>query len=588
MMTHEVSSAFNLQSQMPHQRSAAPRSDVSNGSNPLHGCLRTPVLFLPIPFLGYLRVVVLIVTFATLPIAFALGQGTSKNQPEEFRQVIDREVKAGWESQKLTPPKRSSDSVFLRRIYLDLVGVIPTYDQTVDFLANKNPNKREKLIDQLLNDPRYPQQQAQLWDVALLGRNPMNIGTFRNREGFRKWLAVQFHQNEPYDRFVAKLLRAEEEGSQLFFAAHRNTDELTTAVTRLFLGTQLQCAKCHDHPFEPWTQKDYHGMAGFFVRTFVVDGGGPPNDKRYFVGEKSTGDVLFSLPSKDPKVKSKGEPVKPKFLGGVELKEPQMPMNFKEPKLKNNEQPPKPAFSRREKVVDWITQRSNPYLAKVAVNRVWAQYMGRGLVHPVDDFNSQNDPSRPELLKELADQFVQHHFDLKWLVREIVNSQAYQAADTGPATEALPIFYERARVRPLSAEELTASLGVATGHNPDWATKNNAMDQVLKFFGEPTDGQGRFQGTLAEHLFLNNSDQLRGLCQPRKDNFAEKLVNGTESWDTKVDRMFLAVLNRKPTDVERMRFVKHLQNGSDTKATAQRIEEALWALVSCSEFRFHR
>ena len=508
-------------------------------------------------------------------------------QDGALRDTIDREVKAGWAKEKITPPARAADHVFLRRVYLDLIGTIPSYEEASVFLKNADPKKRENLVDRLLADPRYSRTQAQVWDVALLGRNPRNVNGPRAREGFRKWLATQFEKNEPYDRLAAKLLTAEEAGTQLFYLANRDTDEMTTAAARFFLATQIQCAKCHDHPFEPWTQKDYYGMAGFYVRTFVVEVG-KDNDKRYVVGERSSGDVLFTA-AKDPKKPgAKGDPVKPKFLSGVELSEPPTAKDFVEPKLKPNEVPPKPPFSRREKLIEWIVAKDNPYFARAAVNRVWAQLMGRGIVHPVDDFNSQNEPSHPALLKAIEGAFAAHKFDLKWLVREVVLSEAYQVADTGPVTDTLPRYYERARVRPLSAEELMAAFGAATGHDPDWALKNNGFESLLKFFGEPSDGQGAFQGSLAEHLFLNNSGDLRGLCQPKKGNFAEQLVNSKDEWGSNIEKMFLTVLSRKPRDAERQRFLKHFEKATDPKTKAQLVEEALWVLVSCSEFRFNR
>ena len=266
-----------------------------------------------------------------------------------------------------------------------------------------------------------------------------------------------------------------------------------------------------------------------------------------------------------------------------------MPADFKEPKLKDKEPPPKPAFSRREKIIEWTTAKDNPYFAKAVANRVWAQFMGRGFVHPVDDFNQKNEPSNPALLKAIESEFVAHKFDLKWLIREIVNSEAYQATDVGPVTDAMPKFYERARIRPLSVEELTASLHVATGLGVESALKSVPTEQMLKYLGEPTDGQGVFQGSLSEHLFLHNGDQFRGMCQPRKGNLPETLLKSTESWDAKVDRMFLSTLNRSPTSMERERFVKYLNvDAKDTKLATQRIEEAMWVLVSCSEFRFNR
>ena len=218
-------------------------------------------------------------------------------------------------------------------------------------------------------------------------------------------------------------------------------------------------------------------MAGFFVRTYVVeaDEARMSTSKKFYVGEKSTGEVSFTVTPKDAQPGTKGEPVKPKFLGGDELQEPELPKDFKEPKVEPKEAPPKPLFSRREKVVEWITAKDNPYLARAAVNRIWAQFMGRGFVHPVDDFNSENDPSHPELLKAIESEFVAHQFDLKWLIREIVNSQAYQAADVGPVTDALPRYYERARIRPLSVEELTASLHIATGLGVESALKSEPV-----------------------------------------------------------------------------------------------------------------
>lgn len=336
-------------------------------------------------------------------------------------------------------------------------------------------------------------------------------------------------------------------------------------------------------------------MAGFFVRTMIVEVPGKAevtNQKgsKYLVGEKTIGEALFAIEEIDPKTKKKKTtPIKPKFLSGEELKEPELPMGFVEPKLKANELPPKPAFSRREKFIGWMTAKDNPFFAKAAVNRVWAQFMGRGFVHPVDDFNQKNEPTHPSLLKAIESEFVAHKYDLKWLVREIVNSEIYQAADLGTVTDALPKFYERARIRPLSVEELTASLYIATGRGLDLAAKTEPSPQMLQYLGEPTDGQGRFQGSLSEHLFLHNGDFFRGMCRPNKGNLPEQLMMSTEPWEGKVDRMFLSVLSRPATSEERDRFVKYLNvDTKDAKMASQRMEDAMWVLVSCSEFRFNR
>jgi hypothetical protein len=499
-----------------------------------------------------------------------------------LRQVVDAEVKASWARQNITPASRSADSTFLRRVYLDLVGVIPSYAETVAFLKDTDPQKREKLIDRLLADPRFATQQAHAWDLVLFGRRPGNIDATRKREGFTTWLAQQFARDEPYDRWVRSLLLAEQEGSELFYVQYRNQpEEATTAVTRIFLGTQLQCARCHDHPFESWTQKDFYGMAGFFVRLVVVDGGA----KKYRIAEKSTGDVLFTGSVKEQKPGQKGVPVKPRFLGGMELQEPPVPKDFKEPVAKGNVSPPRPLFSRKEKLVDWLTKPENPYFARAVANRVWAQFMGRGFVHPVDDLSEKNKPSHPELFKALTEDLIARKFDLKGFIRELVNSEVYQLADTGELKEALPTWFERARVRPLSAEELIASLGTATSAAPGWSKGNATEEYMIRFFGEPTDGQGHFQGSLAEHLFLNNAGQIRQLAQQRKGNLPDYLLTAKEPIEERVDRLFLSVLSRPPHAEERMRFVQHLQG--DAKMAPALLEEAIWALLSCSEFRFN-
>lgn len=501
-----------------------------------------------------------------------------------LRQTIDAELRSGWQREKIAPAARCSDAVFLRRVYLDLVGTIPSYEESKQFLADSDAQKREKLVDRLLADPRYGEHQAQTWELLLFGRRP-TLDQSVKREGFKKWLTVKFAQNEPYDQWVRELLLAEKPGTELYYLQYRNQpEEATVAVTRTFLGTQLQCARCHDHPFDSWTQRDFYGMAGFFVRLVVVDasGGGAKMPR---IAEKSTGDVLFTGSVKEQKPGQKGEPVKPRFLGGAELSEPPLPAGFKEPDFKGKIEPPPPVFSRKQKIADWLTAADNPYFARAAANRLWAQFMGRGIVHPIDDLGAKNQPSHPQLLQALSEHLLKTKFDLKGAIREIVSSEAYQLADTGAVSEALPAWFERARVRPLSAEELLASLKVATQLPADGLKGNDPSPYMLRYFGEPTDGQGHFQGSLAEHLFLNNSPHIRSMAQPRKGNLAETLVNSKEPWDAKVERLFVSVLSREPSAAERQRFVKHLQG--DPATAPALVEEAIWALLASSEFRFN-
>jgi hypothetical protein len=326
-------------------------------------------------------------------------------------------------------------------------------------------------------------------------------------------------------------------------------------------------------------------MAGFFVRLVVLDPSG--DRKKYALAEKSSGEVLFTGAVKDQKPGQKGEPIKPKFLGGAALDEPPRPKDFKEPPS-GTKTLPKPLFSRKEKLAAWVVAPENPYFARAVTNRVWAQFMGRGLVHPIDDLGEKSEASHPALLTEMTKQLVTHKYDLKWLIRELVNSEAYQLAATGKVTVAMPKWFERARVRPLSAEEMIAVLRQTTGYDTE-ATKgkpigNAAEEYILRYFGDPTNGLGDFQGSLDEHLFLNNSSQVRQLIQRRKGNLADTLLTSTDPWEARVDHLFLSVLNRMPKLEEQKRFVAHLT--SDPKAEAL-VEEAIWVLLNTAEFRFN-
>jgi hypothetical protein len=518
-----------------------------------------------------------------LAASLAMACNLPAQESRPLRQTIDEQVRSAWQREKITPAPKADDSAFLRRIHFDLVGDLPKADEVQKFLADSDPKKREQLIDRLLADPRYATQQMNVWDQVLFGRRPQNIDATRKRDPFKKWLEAKFAKNEPYDRWVRDLMMGEEDGSELFHVQYRNqAEEETVAVSRIFMGTQLQCARCHDHPFDALTQKDFFGMAGFFVRLVVLDNGGTAQQKRYKVGEKASGDVLFTGAVKDQKPGQKGEPVKPKFLGGDLLKEPALPASFKEPDYRTAKALSKPPFSRKEQFASWLVAADNPYFARAAVNRVWAQFMGRGFVHPVDDLGGKTAPSHPELLKAMTESFVKTKFDLKALVREVVNSETYQLASTGALTDALPKWYERARVRPLSAEELIAAIMTAT----NWNAKMPSIldDYFIRYFGEPTNGMGEFQGSLQEHLFLNHGEQVRQFIRRKTGNTTDAMLASKEPWEKRVDHLFLTVLSRLPRDNERKKFVEYL--GSNPKPDGL-VEEVIWVLLNTAEFRFN-
>ena len=329
----------------------------------------------------------------------AASPGWCDDRP--LRSVIDEEVQLAWRAQQVTPAPRTTDAEFLRRVSLDLIGVIPTWSEAVAFLDDPAPDKRTQLIDKLLADPRYPQHQSDVWDLVLFGRNPPGYDTER-RSGIQNWLRRQFAENVPYDQWARTLLKgggnSVEEGPPMYFAQYRSQPEdAAEAVTQTFLGIQLQCARCHDHPFESWSQKDFYGMAAFFARLQIVGVGKKDDLTMYAVAEKSTGDILFTGRASEQQAGKKGELVKPKFLLGDELAEPALPEGFQEVKFEENKIPAEPTFSRKNQLAEWVTRVDNRFFAPAIANRLWAQFMGRGVVHPVTNMSPSNKPSLPKL-----------------------------------------------------------------------------------------------------------------------------------------------------------------------------------------------
>ena len=382
----------------------------------------------------------------------------------------------------------------------------------------------------------------------------------------------------------------------MFYVQYKDKPEdATEAITQKFLGVQLQCARCHDHPFEDWRQTDFYGVAAFLYRVKVVDVGTKNKIKAYAIGEMNRGDIQFTGPVQQDQVGKKGEPVKPRFLNGDALQEPELAENVKDPRnFPSGKMPPPPEHSRKDKLADWVTSPKNPYFTKAVVNRIWGQFFGKGIVDPVDNLSDSNPPSHPELFTELEQSLIDHNYDLKWFIRELLNSKTYQLSSSGTVSEEKPLWYERARFRPLSAEELFESWMTASSYDEVLKQSNRipkkrfeaqsiTWDYFRRFFGKPSDGVGNFQGGLAEHLFLNNG-QVHSMISKSKGGLYDAMANGKLSSEEKVNRLFLQILSRKPSEAETKTFAAHLESKDDER---NRIHEAIWTLMTCSEFRFN-
>ncbi|MBI2479576.1 MAG: DUF1549 domain-containing protein, partial [Planctomycetia bacterium] len=348
---------------------------------------------------------------------------------------IDRQVFARLRKLEIQPSSQCSDDEFLRRVYLDVVGILPSRGETEPFLADGHKDKRQKLIDRLLGRDEYAEFWAQKWsDLLRIKSSKLTAGGVHK---FHRWIVRAMQENMPYDRIATELLIAR--GSTFanppanFYRAMADSNDCAESVSQLFLGIRIQCAKCHNHPFDRWSQDNYYGIGAFFSRV---------QRKPVGVG----GDVFVWLDRASEVTQPRtGRQVKPwlPLIGEID---------------------PPAETDRRQLFVDWLISSENPFFAQVAVNRIWAHLLGRGIVDPVDDFRADNPASHPELLDALVNTFVNTGYDQKELIRTILNSQVYQlSSKTNDSNEQDGKYFSHAYARPLGAEQLFDAICQTTG-----------------------------------------------------------------------------------------------------------------------------
>lgn len=471
--------------------------------------------------------------------------------------VIDHHIQRRLEAEKIPSSPQAVDAEFLRRVYLDIHGVIPTVEQARTFLEDSAKDKRTRLVDTLLGSDRYAAHFADLWQKRLYPA----AATQRIRpELLARWLEKSF-QAKPWDRLVHDLLTAtgsqEENGAVTYMLKGRYTlsvSEMTDLTSRYFLGIQLNCAQCHNHPFASWKQSDYWGLAAFFTQI-----------------QRLKPVIAFTtITESDVDVRKLPEADKlrePRFLGGAALKAV-------------------PGQSLRQALADWMVSPDNPWFARAMVNRMWAHFFGRGLVHPVDDMHAGRLPSHPELLETLTEQFKANGFDLKYLCRAICTSETYQRTSKpveGNAKDDKLLSHMRIKV--LTPEQLFDSLVVATGNpgtrGPDGKPIANPRGEFVKFFrGEEEVDPTDYERGIPQALRMMNSAQFLG---PRSEAFLIKnLVEPGLTPVQAVERLYLRALSRLPGDAETKRMLTYLEKSG--VASQQAYAEILWALLNSSEF----
>ena len=510
--------------------------------------------------------------------------------------TIDRLIEADA-SLKFAP--LTSDAEFLRRATLDLAGRTPTREELMSFLADSSADKRTRTIDRLLASGDYPQRMSQAFHNLLMER----LG---DSDDWQAYLYRSFAANKPWDVMSRELLspNADDEASRAsaFFYVKRlenygqnpvDIPGLVRDVGRMFLGVDVQCAQCHDHLFvDEYKQEYFQGLLAFVgnleIRrdvSFAAVAEKPLTKKIEFVS------VFVQQPrSVGPQLPGRAEVAIPMFAAGEEFEiAPDRKTKF----------PGKPKFSTLAILASDLPTAENPYFARNIANRVWWMLMGRGLVHPLDLAHSDNPPSHPELLDALAASLVASKFDLRYLIREITLSRAYQRSSVWPndlGERPVKPTYQVAFERPLSTQQLLRALLVATDElqrvtadaKPSAADLPPRSEQLIKlqtrldksFAPPPREPDGEFAPTVKGSLFLMNDEELLKLLSPQENNLAAQLLaeNDPQQFAT---RLYSSVLSRLPSE-EESREVAEWLAGKEPKEQLTR--ELLWALIASNEF----
>jgi hypothetical protein len=518
---------------------------------------------------------------------------------------IDEHVFTKLRSLRMNPSYLAGDSEFIRRAYLDGLGVLPTADEARSFVADQSSDKRARLIDRLLERPEFAEHWALKWSDLL--KNEEKVVDPTGVKLFHEWIRDSFAANKPLDRFVRELIASRgstyENPPANYYRANRDAITRAEATAQLFLGVRLGCAKCHNHPFDRWTQEDYYRWAALFARVdykIVTNNRPDDNDKHQFDGEqivlmKESGEV------EDPRT---GEQMEPRFLGAAEVLA-----------AENGE-------DRLLPLAAWLTSADNELFVRSQANRIWYHLMGRGLVEPIDDFRATNPAVNPELLDALSDDFINSGFDVRHLVRAIMNSRTYQlSAEPNETNRGDEINFSRSIVKRLPAEELLDALSAVIGgthklyDSPEgtragqaWgvgAFQRRAMgerrqrgqrrpmasdaEKFLKLFGKPPrlltcECERATDATLGQAFQLLSGPTIHRMLT-EKDNELAKLLAANESPAEMIDELYWSALARAPTNDERMALVQHMEQSGDWRAA---VEDIAWGVVNSKEFLLRR
>ena len=485
---------------------------------------------------------------------------------------IDELVGAKLKTMRINPSGLCTDEEFLRRVSLDVVGRLPTRDEYDVFMNDSNPNKRAQKIDELLERKEFAEIWALKWSELLMVKSVPNRIEYKPMFLYSQWITRQIASGVPLDEMVRNLLGASggsfSSPAVNFYQIEDTTQKTAENVAQVFLGTRLQCAQCHNHPFDRWTMDDYYSFTAFFSQ----------------IGRKTAEDyretIIFDQRSGEATHLVDGRAMKPKFLGDAE--------------------PDVSTRDRRAVLADWITSPENPYFAVNVANRVWAHFMGAGIVEPVDDVRVSNPASDPDLHAKLGAKLIEYKYDLRQLVRDICNSHAYQRSSEPNETNSTDTRnFARAQVRRIPAEVLLDCLCAVTGAPekypglPMGARAVQIADGGLSTYFLTTFGRAtrttvcacepKTEPTLSQALHLLNGSAVHDKINEGK--LVETMLEGGKKPNEVVEEIYLRCLGRKPTEAETQRIAEVL--GPAEKPTAE-LQDVFWAVLNSREFLFNK
>jgi hypothetical protein len=505
--------------------------------------------------------------------------GTAAVDAKALAEQVDRLLAAKWAEAKVQPAPAADDAEYLRRVYLDLVGKIPTAAEARDFLDDPSPDKRTKLVEFLLDSSAYLSHATEAYRMLLLPEADTDAQLRGLTPTFEAWLRKKVAEDVGYDQIVKEVLtvrlgsagrragiaqdpRAEPSPLAFYVAKDAKPENLAAGTARTFLGIRLECAQCHNHPFDQWKREEFWGLAAFFA-------GVSKQGK-----DEAHGAIREIADRRELAIPETKQIVKAAFL---DSKKPQWGRRA----------------TGRDVLADWVIAPDNPYFAKAAVNRVWARFFGTGIIDPVDDMRDDNPPSHPELLDLLAQQFQSHGYDQKFLIRTIMSTKAYALTSAiGRSETAPPNLFAAMPVRTLSPGQLFETLAHATGLHEQsagyFAFGGSSKDQFVELFTnrdeKPTEGET----SILQALALMNGPLMAGVTSlESSDTLAAVAEAPYLDTPGRIETLYLAALTRRPRPEELERFVTYVEQGGPSHDRSKALADVFWALLNSPEFRFN-